>query len=414
MRLRGPALYGCDVTVRMPAVLRHRDFRLLVTGVTVSSFGNAITTIALAFAVLDLGGSATDLGIVMAAFAACEVITTLYGGVLGDRFDRQRLMVSASVASALVELLLVVLLVNHHLSLVALTFLGSVLGVVQALNRPSSSAMTRLTVPEADLTAAVTIRPVLNTLASTIGFAVAGVLVSAIGVGWTIGVDAATFAWSALAFAMIDVEHTPIPSGKSMLADLGDGLREVLRHTWLWLLIGQALLYHLFYGGVQQVLGPIVVGKGISPAAWGESLGFLTAGFFVGSLICLRWRPRRALFAGTACLSWTACFPLAMAYAHHLWPILLGAFVHGVGLYIFTIFWDLSINQNVAEDKLARVYAFDEVGSFVARPIGLLITGPLASAVGTRTWLVAVAVVIGGSSLLALTLPDVRRLERTD
>ena len=402
------------MTVRVPPVLRHRDFRWLITGVTVSSFGNAITTIALAFTVLDLGGSTTDLGIVMAAFAACEVITTLYGGVLGDRFDRQRLMVSAAVASAVVELLLVVLLVNHHLSLVALTLLGSLLGVVQALNRPSSSAMTRLTVPDADLTAAVTIRPVLNTLASTVGFAVAGVLVSAIGVGWTIGVDAATFALSALSFAMIDVEHTPIPSGKSMLADLGDGLREVLRHTWLWLLIGQALLYHLFYGGVQQVLGPVVVGEGISPAAWGESLGFLTAGFFVGSLICLRWRPRRALLAGTACLSGTAFFPLAMAYAHHLWPILLGAFVHGVGLYIFTIFWDLSINQNVAEDKLARVYAFDEVGSFVARPIGLLITGPLAAAVGTRTWLVVVAVVIGGSSLLALTLPDVRRLERTD
>lgn len=402
------------MTVRLPPVLRHRNFRLLVTGVTISSFGNAITTIALAFAVLDLGGSVTDLGIVMASFAACEVLTTLYGGVLGDRFDRQRLMVGAAAASAVVELMLVLLLVNHHLSLIALTLFGSVLGIVQSLNRPSSSAMTRLTVPDSDLSAAVTIRPLLNTFAETVGFSVAGILVSAIGVGWTIGVDAATFAGAAVCFAMIDVEHTPIPSGKSMLGDLGDGLREVLRHTWLWLLIGQALLYHLFYGGVQQVLGPVVVGQGISPAAWGESLGFLTAGFFVGSLICLRWRPRRALFAGTACLSWTAFFPLAMAYAHHLWPILLGAFVHGVGLYIFSIFWDLSINQNVAEDKLARVYAFDEVGSFVARPIGLLVTGPLAAAVGTRTWLVVVAVVIGGSSLVALASPDVRRLRRTD
>lgn len=400
------------MTSLVPPVLRHRNFRLLVTGVTVSSFGNAITTVALAFAVLDLGGSTTQLGIVMAIFAACEVITTLYGGVLGDRFRRQRLMFWAAVASTAVEFALVSLFVTHHLSLPGLTVFGAVLGIVQAINRPSSSAMTRLTVPDAELSAAVTMRPLLDTLASTIGFAIAGVLVSAIGTGRTIGVDAATFAWSAVCFALIKIDHAPLPSQQSMLADLGDGLREVLRHTWLWLLIAQALLYHLFYGGAQQVLGPVVVGQGISPSAWGQSLGFLTGGFFVGSLICTRFRPKHSLFVGTAFLSWTAFFPLAMAFSHRLWPILLGAFLHGVGLYIFTIFWDLSINQNVAEDKLARVYAFDAVGSFIARPIGLLATGPLAAAFGIKTWLVVVAIVIGGSSLLALTSRDVRGLVR--
>lgn len=402
------------MTVRLPPVLRHRNFRLLVTGATVSSFGNAITTVALAFAVLDLGGSVTELGFVMATFAAAEVLTTLYGGVLGDRVRRQRLMFWAAASSAVVEVGLVVLMLGHHLSVVGLAAFGVVLGVVQAINQPSSSAMTRLTVPTEHLTAAVTLRPLLNTLAQTVGYSIAGVLVAAVGTGWTIAVDAGTFAWAAVCFGLIRVDHTPTPSGQSMLSELGDGWREVLRHTWLWLLIGQALLYHLFFGGAQQVLGPIVVGRGISPAAWGEALAFLTGGFIVGGLICLRLRPRHSLFVGTAFLSWTAFFPLAMALSHHLWPILVGAFLHGVGLYIFSIFWDLSINQNVAEDKLSRVYAFDVVGSFVARPIGLLVTGPLAAAVGTRTWLVVVAVVIGGSSLVALASPDVRRLQRTD
>jgi MFS family permease len=102
-----------------------------------------------------------------------------------------------------------------------------------------------------------------------------------------------------------------------------------------------------------------------------------------------------------------------MALSDRLWVVMLGAFAHGFGLEIFSVNWDLSIQQNVAEDKLARVYSFDLVGSFVARPLGLAFTGPVAQAVGFDHWLVVVAAVMGGSSLLALLSRDVRRLVRT-
>lgn len=216
-------------------------------------------------------------------------------------------------------------------------------------------------------------------------------------------------------FLGLRVAHTSIDGPQaSMLADLGEGAREVLRHTWLWLLIGQALLYHLFYGGAQSVLGPIVVGEGMGRGAWGAALAFLMAGFVVGGAVCLRWRPRRSLYAGTALLSMTALFPIAMALATSAPLVWAGAFLHGFGLSIFSVFWDLSIQQEVAEDKLARVYSFDAVGSFIARPLGLALTGPVAQAVGFDHWLLVVAAVIGGSSLLALVSPDVRALVRRD
>ena len=198
----------------------------------------------------------------------------------------------------------------------------------------------------------------------------------------------------------------------SLLGDLGAGAREVLRHTWLWLLIGQALLYHLFYGGAAGVLGPIVVGDTLGRSAWGWALAALMVGFIVGGLVTLRWQPRHGLYVGTAMLALTAAFPLAMALSDHLLPLLVGAFLHGFGLEIFSVNWDLSIQQNVAEDKLARVYAFDLVGSFVARPLGLALTGPIAAAVGFDRWLILVATVMGGSALLSLLSPDVRHLER--
>jgi MFS family permease len=391
--------------------LRHRDFRLLVTGSAVSSFGNGITPVALAFAVLDLGGSASALGLVEAAFAAAEVATTLLGGVLGDRVSRKLVMEGSSAGSALTQVLMALTLIAGIASIPLLTVLGVVTGVLSALSRPSSQAMTRLTVPDSELAGAVAVRSLAQQAGTTVGYALGGVLVAVAGSGWSIMVDAATFAFAAGCFARMRLAAArPSARRESMLADLGEGAREVLRHAWLWLLIGQALLYHLFYGGAQSVLGPIVVGVGMGRSDWGAALAFLMAGFVVGGLICLRWRPRHALGAGTALLSTTALFPLAMALADRPEVVWAGALVHGVGLSIFSVFWDLSIQQNVPEEKLSRVYSFDIVGSFIARPLGLALTGPIAEAVGFDRWLVVVAVVIGGSSLVALLSADVRRL----
>jgi MFS family permease len=394
--------------------LQHRNFRLLAIGVGASSLGNAITPIALAFAVLDLGGSASDLGIVVAAFALADVVTVLFGGVLGDRVPRQLMMEGSAAACVLTQASVAVLLIGDLATIPLLAGFGILNGCLGALSSPSSSAMTRLTVPSALIPSAVALRALIQTSVAAVGFAVGGVLVATIGSGWGISVDAATFAIAAFCFARLDVPHTrPEGVGASFLADLGDGFREVMRHTWLWLLIGQALLYHLFYGGAQGVLGPIVVGDELGRSAWGLALGALMAGFVVGGLVCLRWRPRRGLFVGTALLSLTAFFPLAMALSDHLLPIMIGGFLHGLGLQIFSVQWETSIQQNIPDDKLARVYSFDIVGSFVARPLGLVVTGPIAIAVGFDQWLLLVGFVMGGSALLALLSPDVRNLERS-
>jgi MFS family permease len=397
--------------VNVPAALRHRDFRFLVTGTATSALGNAITPVALAFAVLDLGGSATELGLVVAAFALAEVVTSLFGGVLGDRLPRKLMMEGSAAASAVTQLVMAVTLIGGWATIPMIGVVGMLNGCVAALSQPSSRAMTRLVVPADELPSAVSVRALLQTTAGTVGFAAGGLLVATIGSGWAIAVDAATYAVAALCFSRLRVAQAP-PAGErgSMVADLRDGAREVFAHQWLWLLIGQALIYHLFYGGANGVLGPIVVGDEFGRSAWGFAMGTLMAGFVVGGLVCLRWRPRRSLYVGTMLLSLTALFPLAMALSDHLWVVLLGAFLHGFGLQVFDVFWDLAIQQNVDPDKLARVYSFDMVGSFVARPIGLALTGPIALAVGMHEWLLVVAVVMGASALLALRSSEVRNL----
>jgi MFS family permease len=397
---------------RWKGPLASRPYRLLLTAQTVNAFGSAITPVALAFAVIDLGGSATQLGLVVAAFSAAEVATTLFGGVLGDRVSRAVMLQGSNTLSAIVQVFAAVSLIGGWSSVWLLGLLGAVAGCVSALGRPSSQAITPQTVPPEQLSAAISLRRIGQNTSVALGFSVAGVLVAAFGSGWAIGIDAATYAWAAVCFAMLKVPALPVPVRESMLTGLRAGATEVFRHAWLWVLIAQALVYHLFYGGAQGVLGPFVVKRHYGEAAWGWALGALMVGFIVGGVVTLRIRPRRSLFAGTVMLALTALFPLALAL-HPALPLLLaGAFAHGFGLEIFSVFWDLSIQQNVDPAKLSRVYSFDALGSFVMRPLGLAVTGVIAQATGYSTWLLVIAAAMFGSTVLAVTVPSVRRLER--
>jgi MFS family permease len=92
--------------------LRHQPFRWLLAGTTVNSLGNMIAPVAIAFAVLDLGGSATQLGLVVGAYALADVAAVLWGGVLGDRLPRTVMMRGANIAAAVVQGLVAVSLLG--------------------------------------------------------------------------------------------------------------------------------------------------------------------------------------------------------------------------------------------------------------------------------------------------------------
>lgn len=393
--------------------LRHRSFRWLLTGSTVNSLGNSIAPVAIAFAVLDLGGSPTQLGLVVGAYALADVVAVLWGGVLGDRLPRTVMMRGANTAAAGVQALVALSLLGHWGSLWLLAIGGALNGALGSLAGPSTQAVTPQTVPQPLLRQAITVRRLSQNTSMIVGSGVAGLLVAWIGSGGALAIDAATFLVAAGCFSRIRVPAVHAPSSSThLIAEAREGFREVMRHSWLWSLIAMALVYHLFYGGSQGVLGPIVVGDHIGRAAWGYALSAMMIGFVSGGLLSLVWKPRRALLVGELFLVLTICFPLAMAVSDNVWVVLAGAFLHGFGLEIFSVGWDLSIQENVPEHMLARVYSFDQLGSFIARPLGLALTGPLASAVGERHWLLVVAGAMAVAEIAPFVIRDVRRLER--
>ena len=398
--------------LRSDSPLRHQPFRWLLLGTTVNSLGNMIAPVAIAFAVLDLGGSATQLGLVVGAYALADVLAVLAGGVLGDRLPRTTMMRGANLAAAGVQTVVALSLLGGWGSLWLLAAGGALNGALGSLAGPSTQAVTPQTVPQAELRQAITLRRLSQNTAMILGAGVAGLLVAWIGTGGALAVDAASFLLAAGCFVRVRVPALPPAPRRRALIEAREGFQEVMRHSWLWSLIAMALIYHLFYGGAQGVLGPIVVGDHLGRAAWGYALSAMMIGFVSGGLLSLVWKPRRALFVGECFLLLTICFPLAIALSDNVWVVLAGAFLHGFGLEIFSVGWDLSIQENVPGPMLARVYSFDQLGSFIARPLGLAVTGPLASAVGEREWLLVVAAAIAVADLAPFLIRDVRRLER--
>ena len=390
-------------------LLRHRDFRWLTFGRTISLIGNGMAPIALAFAVLDLTGSAADLGLVVAARSIAQVALLLAGGVLADRLPRAAVLQGSSIAAGISQALVASLVLTGTASVALLAALSAVNGALGAVFRPASSALTPQTVPADSLRAANAATGMANNLALIVGGSLAGALVAVIGPGWGIAVDALSFLLAALCYTRVRV---PLPAREPshVLADLREGWTEFAGRTWLWVIVLQFLFVNAVEAGGLQVLGPAIADATFGRAGWGFALAAETVGALAGGFLAVRFQPRRALFFGV-CLVVLEAFPLiALAVAPGTVTMVVTLALTGFTMEQAGIAWDLSLQEHIPPDRLARVYSYDALGSFVAIPVGQIIAGPVAAAVGVQPALLAGAVIIVLATVGAVASRSVRTL----
>ncbi|GAB3599052.1 MFS transporter [Angustibacter peucedani] len=396
--------------------LQHSGFRWLLGGRFANFLGNAVAPVALAFAVLDLTGSVSDLGLVVGARSLANVALLLFGGVLADRLPRPLVLRGSAMAAALTQGVVAALVLTGTATIPLLVGLEAINGAVAALAFPASAALTPQTVPGHLVRQAnAVLRLAINT-ALVGGAAVGGVLVAVVGPGWGIAADALSFAVSAACFARITVPRVVAADGAAErpLAQLREGWGEFVSRTWVWAVVVMAMFVNAAYSGGLVVLGPSVADDTFGRKAWGLALAAQTVGMIAGGLIALRWQPRRSLNLGVWLLLGAALPLLVLAEAPSLGVLSVSLFVSGVGLEQFGVAWDVSMQQNVPPDRLARVYSYDAVGSFVAIPAGEIAVGPVAHQIGVTPTLTACAVVVVVATAACLSSRSVRTLTRHD
>ncbi|ROP49734.1 methyltransferase family protein [Rathayibacter sp. PhB185] len=392
-----------------PGPLAHRPFRRLLAARTTAVLGNAVAPIALAFAVLDLTGSATDLGLVVAARSLANVAVLLLGGVLADRLPRSVILVGTSLAAAGTQAVVAALVISGTASIPALVVLGVLNGAVAAVSLPAASALVPDTVPVGELRPANALLRLGLTAGTIVGASGGAAVVALVGPGWGLAIDAAGFALAALLYSGLRLPaSTRAGAPGSVLADLREGWREFSGRRWVWIVVAQFTVLNAAFVGATTVLGPVIADQSFGRAAWGLVIAAQTVGLAIGAVLALRWRPRRALAIGVALMAVTAV-PVAVLGVVPALPALIVAFaLGGVALEVFAIAWDQSLQTHVPREALARVYSYDMVGSFLAVPLGEALVGPLADLVGTRAVLLGCAAVIVVASLAAVASRSVR------
>jgi MFS family permease len=376
--------------------------------------GSAMAPVALAFAVLNtLHGSATELGIVLAARQVPTVLFLLFGGVISDRLPRHRVMVASNLASGASQAVVAVLLLSGRANIWELAALAAINGSASAFFYPASTGIVPQTVSIPMLQQAnATLRLSLNAT-NIVGASIGGLLVAATSPGWAVAVDAATYGVAALAIGAMNLPPGLRIEGSTVLSELRVGWRDFWSRPWLWAIVLQFGIVNAVENGAVQIFGPVIAKEHLGGATgWGLVLTATSIGLVSCGFLMLRWRPRRILFVATVAVFGLVLPLFALALPAPLPVVMAAGFLAGFFVEIFGVLWDTAMQQEIPLDKLSRLSAYDALGSLVLTPIALAALGPIGGVFGIRATLIACALLTIGATLPVLLSRDVRTLER--
>ena len=392
---------------------QHTSFRYLFFGRLFTVLGNGIAPIALAFAVLDIGGSASDLGIVVASRSLCNVLFLLVGGVVADRYSRSRVLVSSAVVAAVSQAIVAWSVLDGSATVISLTLLGALNGAAAGIALPASSALVPQVVPATDLRQANALIQLGIYGGTVMGASLGGIITSAVGPGWGLAIDALGFAVSAPLYFLIRVKSNKAAASQgNILLDIKEGWAEFAGRSWIWSIVLQFAIINVAFNGIVEVFGPMIADASFGRARWGIIVAAHSVGLIAGSFLAMKWHPRRDLLIG-AMLAGLCALPIFMLSQDASAALLIvGFFIAGMSLGLFGVTWAHSLQTHIPPDKLARVYAYDAMGSFIAIPFGQLVAGPLATHFGMSAVLLMSALAVVMATAGVGLVPAIRQPEK--
>jgi MFS family permease len=393
--------------------LRSRNFRLLVACNVISVTGSAVSFVAIPFAVLGIGGSASDVGYVATAKLVPLIAFLLLGGVVADRLPRHKVMAAANVLQALTQGASAILILTGHARVWQLVVLAMAGGVGAGFYYPAAQGLLPQTVPPQQRPRANALDQMGQGAASIAGSAAGGLLIGLAGPGWGLAIDAATFAIAAALRAGMHFPAMPPVQLSSMIHDLREGWQEFTARRWLWVIVLLFAFLVAISAGTINVLGPLVADARLGGASsWGFIVAAYSAGAIAGGLVMIRFRPRRMLLAAILSVPAFSAVLFALAVPLAVPLDITASIFAGACLEVFEVSWTTILQQEIPPEKLSRISSYDALGNYALAPAGIAIAGPLAAAFGTSAVLTAGGALVILLPLLVLLLPEVRHIRR--
>jgi MFS family permease len=403
--------------MRLPeavAPLREPRFAWYYAARLVSTTGSSMAPIALAFAVLGLGHSATALGFVLAARTIPMVLFLLLGGVISDRFSRTLVMQTANLLSAGTQAIVAALVITGAADLWMIIVIEALNGTVAAFTMPAMEGVVPQLVQRSVLQQANALLSFSRAGLAILGPTIAALLVVTVGAGWALAIDSISWLLAAALIHEVTLPPRQRTESASMIRELREGWTVFSGNTWLWVVVAGFGVMNGIHAGAWFTLGPAIAHDTFGAKGWGLVLSSEAFGLLLMTLVMMKVRLSRPLLTGMLAML-TFVVPLFMLGAHpQVLPLMVAAFVAGAGVEVFSIGWSVTMQENIDESVISRAYSYDALGSFVAIPVGQMLFGPLGEAFGERPVLLTSAVVYGVTVLLVLSSRSVRSMRRVD
>jgi len=390
------------------------NFRIQAFSTAISTIGINAGPIAFAFAVLQAGGSASDVGLVTAARTAPVIVFVLYAGAIGDRISRKSMMVASNLVSAVSFMCFGLALQQGWHNIVVMCALSFAAGTATAFYYPAAEAANLQIIdaenPEKSL---ATLRLIQNS-GQIIGAGIGGGIVALCGPALGLICCGIVFVPAAiLRLGLLLPAVANVDKRENLWLNMRTGWQEFIRFRWLWAMVLQMSLVNAMVVGFMGVLGPIYARS--SPwgaAGWGLVLTFQTVGFMIGGLAMTRLRPRKLLLFGNAASLLFVLLPCALIFGLPLPLAATASLAGGVGDEIYGVCWLAALRQEVSQAKMSRVASYDMFCSIAFAPLGGVIAGPLEEHFGLQPSLVVISLFITLSTIAVMLLRDVRSMSR--
>lgn len=390
----------------------HKGFSALASARFISNVGNGISPIALAYGVLSIpGADGGDLSLVMSARYFPLIAFMLFGGVLGDRFQRNRIVGGSDIIGSIFAGTSAISLIGGFPHIWLLIAMGALFGVLNALWYPAMTGVLPAIVPKDKLQDGNAIIGLVSNIGFIFGALMGGVIVSTFNPGWGLLADAITFFIAGVLVWNLEISDKEESDNPGIIHELKMGWREFTSRSWVVTLVLAFSIINMTFDSLTQVLGPLNYQEfQDGPKRWSLNLAALTLGMMIGGVIVLKKKFKRPLFITMILIALSTVWDFALALDLSLVITILAAIFSGITVEFFMVTWATSMQTHIPEESFSRVNAYDALGSYGIAPIGIVIAGPLVSHFGVNAILFATGTLTFIAACASLSVKSVRNL----
>ena len=395
------------------ALLSFAAYRNLMISGILTTVAMSAFPIALAVTVLDAGGSATTLGLILAARVLSGVLMAPIGGVWVDRLPRKTILILSDGFRAIMGS--VVIFINpENISMAILGGIVVLMGISDAFGGPASGAIIPSILPDHLLPSGNVLRGIALKGSTIAGPGIAGIIVVSLGTHATYIATSIFFLLGAgLLVRINEGALVANPERKNQfIAEMREGLRVVWYYKWIAAMILMASVQLMLVIGVENVLLPVITKRDFGTASvFATSAALFSAGGAISAVICIKSKVKNPGLVSVVVWGLFILAPLVLAFPSSKLIIFIAYFAAGFSVGPWEAFWATQVQREVPAKYQGRVFSIDYMGSLGLMPLGMALAGPLVNLFGERPLLIGVAIFHLIICAVVLLVPGVKEMK---